>query len=335
MATSGYVLRRWTPTMLLALGAGALTGASRGSFGFAIGVQGMLVLGVLGYAAGRLGRGDPERDWTFSQRVGLALAAALLFGCAEVVALSALNAGPYDGPLEWLGDVIHGYTRESARAVTHATGRGRGLALTGAWWVFFTLLDVLLGAFVFLAATVAGLAPAGDGGSDDAAGEQRGSSTALRLFAAVVAVLALAVGVAWIRHAEGRETQVLSLDNLRRNQRLLGDWQLLEADRPGRIPDAQRRFELKLLGMDDVAAVPMEAGAFMLVLHPVGRTAARFEGRLEPGPGFAWFEAPPLGAGPLGYDVEATVADATLRLVVRRGIGDKRGFVARRRAAAP
>jgi hypothetical protein len=98
------------------------------------------------------------------------------------------------------------------------------------------------------------------------------------------------------------------------------------------MPAPQRRFAVKLLGMDSIAAVGDDR-VFLVRLDPVGRKGERFQGFLAPGAGFAWFPAPPVFGGPLGFPVEVRVAtdDRSMELVVERGIGDKRAFTARRR----
>jgi hypothetical protein len=331
MSTLDWIVRRWVPAVALGLAAGAAAGAFRGTVGFAVGVQGMLVIGVLGYAAGRLGRHDPDRFWTFSQRFWLSLTIAVAFGMVQVVVLSAVRAGPHDGALEWLGNVSRGYVTESGASLgqTGRVVRGHVLTLTGGWWIFFSLLDLLLGAFVFLAATVVGLGAR----RAEEAPSATGSRMAGLLFVAVLAFAGAASGalVVWRRH-EAR-SDVLSQDNLRRNQRLVGEWEIVEGDGLDRIPAPQRRFGVALLGMDAIAAVA-DDHAFRMSLDPVGRRGERFEGRLDPGPGFAWFPAPATFGSTSGFRVAAVVApdDRSMHLVVERGAGDKRAFTARRDA---
>lgn len=330
MSERDWVVRRWGPAVLLGLVAGAAAGALRGTVGFAVGIQGMAALGVLGYAVGRLGRGDPERFWTFPQRVWLALAAALVFGVAEVGVLSAVHAGPHDGALEWLGHVTDGYVTEPGFGLgqTGPVLRGRVLRLSGGWWVFFTALDLLLGAFVFVATTVPGLGPPPEGERPEAAGSR---AAGILFAAALAAVGASSAGLALWREHEAR-SDVLSLDNLHRNQRLVGSWEIVSGDGFDRIPKAQRWFAVKLLGMDSIAAVGDDR-AFLVRLDPVGRKGERFRGHLAPGAGFAWFPVPPTLGLSLGFPVEARVAadDRSMELVVERRVGDKRAFTARRR----
>ncbi len=329
MSTPDWIARRWAPILLLGLVAGAAAGALRGSFGFAVGIQGMLVLGLLGYVSGRIGRTDPDRLWSFSQRLWLALTVAVVFGVAQVVVLSAVRAGPHDGALEWLGDVTNGYMAESGASLgqTGRVVRGHVLTLTGGWWVFFTVLDLLLGAFVFLATSVVGLgAP-----RETKAKAAPASRAAGLLFVAVLAFGGLASGalVAWQRHES--KSDVLSMDNLRRNRRLVGAWELVEGDGLSRVPEPQRRFTVALVGMDSIAAVSDDR-AFVVGLDPVGRKGDRFSGRLDPGPGFAWFAVPATPAYPSGFEVRVVVAadGLSMDLVVERRIGDKRAFTARR-----
>jgi hypothetical protein len=327
-STAGWIVRRWAPVVALGLAAGAVAGALRGGVGFLVGIQGMLLLGVLGYVAGRIGRGDPERFWTFSQRIWLSLTIALVVGIVEVVVLSFVRAGPHDGALEWLGQVTSGYVSESGASLgqTGRVVRGHVLTLTGGWWVFFTALDLVLGAFVFLATTVVGL------GASRAEEEPKasGSRAAGLLFVAVLACAGTtgAAAMLWQRH-ESR-SDILSLDNLRRNQRLVGPWVITEGDGLGGVPAAQRRFAVELLGMDSIAAAG-EDRAFLISLDPVGRRGERFEGRLDPGPGFAWFPLPPT-FGFSGFRVSVVVAadSQSMDLVVERKVGDKRSFTARR-----
>jgi hypothetical protein len=330
MSTQDWIVRRWAPAVFLGLAAGAAAGAFRGAVGFAVGIQGMLVLGVLGYVAGRTGRGDPDRFWTFAQRIWLSLTIALVVGIVQVGVLSAVKAGPHDGALEWLGNVTNGYVTESGASLgqTGRVLRGHVLTLTGGWWVFFTALDLLLGAFVFLATTVAGL-----GAPRAEEGPATGSRASGALFVAALAFAGAASGalVLWRQHET--KSDVLSLDNLRRNQRLVGAWEIVEGDGLDRIPAPQRRFAVKLLGMDSIAAVA-EDHAFLISLDPVGRKGEEFEGRLDPGPGFAWFPVPPTLGLPAGFQVRVLVAadDRSMDLVVERRTADKRAFTARHAA---
>jgi hypothetical protein len=330
-STASWIVRRWMPVVALGLAAGAVAGAFRGAVGFLVGIQGMLLLGVLGYVAGRMGRSDPERFWTFAQRIWLSLTIALVVGVVEVVVLSVVRAGPHDEALEWLGQVTNGYVSESGASLgqTGRVVRGHVLRLTGGWWVFFTALDLVLGAFVFLAMTVVGLrAP-----RTEEAPRAAGSRAAALLFVAVLAFASVASGalVLWQRH-ESR-SDVLSMDNFRRNQRLVGSWVIASGDGLRDIPAPQRRFSVKLLGMDSIAALADDQ-AFLISLDPVGRRGERFEGRLDPGPEFAWFPLPPTSGFSAGFRVAVVVAaDAqSMDLVVERRTGDKRAFTARRAA---
>jgi hypothetical protein len=329
MSTQDWTLRRWAPAVVLGVAAGAAAGAFRGAVGFAVGIQGMLVLGVLGYVTGRMGRGDPDDLWTFSQRIWLSLTIALVFGIVQVGVLSAVKAGPHDGALEWLSNVTNGYVTESGASLgqTGRVLRGHVLTLTGGWWVFFTALDLLLGAFVFLATTVAGLGAPRVEEKPPAAG----SRAAGLLFIAVLAFVGTASGAFVLWRQRETRSDVLSLDNLHRNQRLVGAWEIVEGDGLERIPASQRRFAVKLLGMDSIAAVA-EDRAFLISLDPVGRRGEGFEGRLDPGPGFAWFPVPPAFGVSSGFGVRAVVAtdDRSMELVVERRTGDKRAFTARR-----
>ncbi len=331
MSTLDWIARRWAAAVGLGLVAGGAAGAFRGTVGFVVGIQGMLVLGVLGYVVGRTGRGDPDRFWTLSQRIWLSLTIALVVGVVQVAVLSAVRAGPHDSALEWLGNVTNGYVAESGASLSQAgrVVRGHVLTMTGGWWVFFTVLDLLLGAFVFLATTVAGLgAPRAEEGPS-----ATGSRAAGLLFVAALAFAGTASGalVLW-RQRESR-SDVLSLDNLRRNQRLVGAWEIVEGDGLDRIPAPQRRFAVKLLGMDAIAVVA-DDHAFLISLDPVGRKGEGFEGRLDPGPGFAWFPVPPTLGLSAGFRVRVVVAadDRSMDLVVERRTGDKRAFTARRAA---
>jgi hypothetical protein len=373
MSIPRWILVRWVPCMVLAAAAGAVAGVFRAGVGFVVGIQGMLVMGILGYVVGRLGRGDPDRHWLFPQRIWLSLTVAVVFGVVHVLVLSLLRAGPYDGPVEWLGEVVGGRVSEAGAGVG-ATGHvlhGYSLNLTGPAWVLFTLLDLLLGAFLFLATCIAGLSPSAGGDEveepDDAAcpacgrrrlegarfcegcGRElpapvaapapapaaeptRGSRAAGLLLVAVLAFVGAAVAGVAAWHQRTTASDVLSLDNLHRNQRLVGRWEIAAGDGLAAIPAEQRRFAVKLLGMDDIAAISEVENAFLISLRPVGRRGETFEGRLEPGESFAWFKLPASFGLPVRLEVQAQVAaDASsMRLVVERKTGDKRAFTARR-----
>ncbi len=379
MTTARWVVLRWLPCMALAVALGVAAGGFRAAVGFLVGLQGMLVMGVLGWFVGRAGRGDPDRYWSFRQRIWLSLTVATVLGVAQVVVLSLIRGGPYDGPVEWLGNVVDGRLSEAGASVggTGQVYRGYRLVLTGPAWVFFTLLDLLLGAFLFLATTVAGLGPsaAADGdaeaegddraphpcpacgrGGDEgdracpgcgldlaahrsalspAPSPRRGSRSAGFLLLATLAVLGVAAAAAVTWHRLATASDVLSLDNLHRNQRLVGRWQIVAGDGLESIPAEQRRFRVEILGMDDLVAVSEAERAFLIRLGPVGRRGEAFSGRLEPGPSFAWFSVPSTFGLSFGLEVEARVAadDASMRLVVERRVGEKRAFTARRVAA--
>jgi hypothetical protein len=364
LSTAGWMVKRWLPAMVLAVVFGAAVGVFRGVVAFVPGIQGMLALGVLGYAVGRLGRGDPERFWSFGQRIWIALGCALVLGVVQVLVVSVLKAGPYDSAFEWLGNVVDGQLVEGGAGLSRSgpAARGHALRLSGGSWVFFTLLDVLLGAFVFVATTIGGLGArraaeevagpalcpgcgrpvaaegrycAGCGRElppSESAPADRGSRAALALFVVLLAFCGLSVGAFWLWDRQANQTEVLSLDNLHRNQRLIGGWELSGGDGLDAIPAGQRRLAAKLLGMDEIALVPEDEHAFLISLRPLGRARTRFEGRLDPGRGFAWFRLPSTFGFPLMLSVEAQASadDRTLRLVIERQTGDKRVFSLRR-----
>jgi len=334
--SSTWVLRSFVPANAVAALVGAAAGVFRAEVAFVPGVQGMLLLGVLGYCAGRLGRGDPERFWTFGQRVCLALAAAASFGAGEIAGLSEVLAGPYDGTLDWLWSLLRGTAVETAAAIgtIGRVPRGRVLALHGVWWVGFTALDLLLGAFVFVATTVPGVGPRrqgppaeGDAGHGPSSAPSRAGLAAL---AGLLVGLLAAAGSVVLAGRASRERDVLSLDNLQRNRRLVGEWQVAADGGQATVPPGQDVLTVAVAGMDDVVAIG--AGRACLIrLWPL-RRARRFEGRLEPGAGFAWFRLPPSfdRTGSLRVAGEVSDDGHTLRFVVERGPGDQLPFVARR-----
>ncbi len=159
---AAWIGRRFLPALAFCALAGAALGIFRGKVSFLAGVGGMIAGGAAGYAAGRLGRGDPDRLWTFGQRIWFALSGALVYGTAQLLTAAALRAGPGDSLFYWIGEMLGGFEREAffslgqtGGAILH-TYRG---TLTGGWWLFFNLLDGLLFAFLFLVSCGMGYFP--------------------------------------------------------------------------------------------------------------------------------------------------------------------------------
>lgn len=149
-----WVQFRVAPTAALAVILGVVTGYARTQMGFIVGIQGMVAGGIMGYLSGRLGRGDPQIDWTCGRRVRMLVWIIVLFTGFHLGTLSAVHSTGVDGPLEWLGDVLKGYDGEPFFGA-----RRHGSAVVGkvdeVWWVVFQVTD--LGLFAFLALVFQGI----------------------------------------------------------------------------------------------------------------------------------------------------------------------------------
>lgn len=161
---------RYMPIMAICAVCGAVLGIFRADACALPGLAGMLAGGVAGYGAGRLGRGDPLRFWTFGQRLWLALAAALVYGGVQLLAAGAVHATPADSPFYWIAEVAGGFLQEpffSAGQTGGVVFRVYGGTLTGGWWIFFNLLDAELFVFLFLVSTGVGLFPDKKSGAEE------------------------------------------------------------------------------------------------------------------------------------------------------------------------
>lgn len=119
---------------------GWMLGALRAEGRFVMGLQGALTGALLGWAAGRLGRSEPEQSWTFAFRCALVVGLGLLFTAAVLGFTSRGHAQAGDGPLTWLGAMLSDEGREAFFGLGRfqvQVGRMGGVA-----WSLFTLLDL-------------------------------------------------------------------------------------------------------------------------------------------------------------------------------------------------
>jgi len=353
LGTGGWILRRWLPTLALALAAGAAAALLRLEVCFAPGVTGMLFLGYAGYRAGRLGKDDPPELQTFGQRGATAVAMSLLYGFAMIVGLSAARSAPWGDPFDWAADLADGRGGEAFFGL--GTYRAHLGVLKGGWWIFFNLLDLALGGVLCLLGIGIGLgsrapatricpscrAPAaGDAafcsgcGASLATAAEAGSPVAGSR-AALLGLFALLLGggllgALW-NHLQtaSDKVAVLSTANLERCKPLLGLWEI----RPGEANPELFRF--RQLTMDEAAARPETGASFLLRLGP--RAGGGFIGQLETGSGFRWFAVMDLFGIRLGTPVRAALSEdgKTPRIVCKLDPGRYRVFEARRPAGAP
>ncbi len=159
MRTGQFITRRLLPVIGLTLVLSLGFGLGRATILFVPGIVGMIAGGVLGYAAGRIGRGDPLRLWLFPTRAGLTLGATLLYVTTSIAVVAIVSSLPLGLPAEWIGDVLSG--TDSEMFVGHSVNsfQSTGGPLTGAWWVIFIGVDALLFAFLFLITTGVGYSP--------------------------------------------------------------------------------------------------------------------------------------------------------------------------------
>jgi hypothetical protein len=258
--------------MLTAGAAGVLLGILRGWLGFSMfGIQALLAGGLLGYGAGRPGRRDPGRFWTFSQRIWLALSTAVVFIVAHLIAASAAHAGPIDAPLYWLGEVADGSLREPFLSVKRG-GSASGV-VTGGWWIAFTILDVALLAFTHIAGSVMALS----GGAALEPDETAPVGTARNACLAVVALVA--VGATAYAAAPWQERpDPYSTANIARISRLSGAWRIADGQGVFADSEGERQFTLKVAGFNALTGTSAEPGLYELSLDNEGED---FRGRLR------------------------------------------------------
>lgn len=149
-----WVQFRFGPMAAIAIAVGVLTGYLRTTTGFIVGIQGMAAGGLVGYLTGRLGRGDPQIDWTCGRRLRMLVWIMVLFAGFHLGTLSAVHSSGAGGPLSWLGDVVAGYEGEPFFGARRYAGAIVG-RVDEVWWVVFQLMD--LGLFAFLTMVAQGI----------------------------------------------------------------------------------------------------------------------------------------------------------------------------------
>lgn len=160
-------MRRLAILVALALLLAWMLGALRAEGRFVMGLQGALAGGLLGWAAGRLGRSEAESAWTFTFRCALVAGLGLLFTAAVLGFTSRGHAQAGDAPLTWLGAMLADEGREAFFGLGRfqaQVGRMGGIA-----WGLFTLLDAIF----FLGAGLIALGVARGKGSGDREGVAR------------------------------------------------------------------------------------------------------------------------------------------------------------------
>lgn len=178
-------MKRLLVLVALTLLLGWMLGALRAEGRFVMGLQGALAGALLGWAAGRLGRTEPENAWRFTFRCALVLGLGLLFTAAVLGFTSRGHAQAGDGPLTWLGAMLSDEGREAFFGLGRfrvQVGRMGGIA-----WGLFTLLDL---AFFMGAGLIALGVARGRGTGPRGATASRGRA-ALALLLPVVAAPAL------------------------------------------------------------------------------------------------------------------------------------------------
>jgi hypothetical protein len=129
-----------------AIAFGAAAGVFRVDGGFLVGLQGMLVGGLIGWIGGLAARRDDYDGWPFGLRLSMAFALTLVFWVAQIVAAD-LTKGPFT-PGAWLeAAIVDGETMFGTSRYTHET---HVLRPGPVGWVGFNLLDMLLQTFLTL-----------------------------------------------------------------------------------------------------------------------------------------------------------------------------------------
>ena len=273
-----WLVRRFCPILALSAAVGIVVGILRGGMPFFPGVQGMAVGLAVGWAAGRLGRNDPPKYLSIGQRFFFGIAAACVFTSATLLTMGFMQAAPFEGPIEWLGEVSSGFIREPFYGVGNF--RDYSGTLTGGWWRGFTFLDAGLFVFLFLVGAIAGI-PRGsvpakadgpeapeeddvDDGDDDSDADPR-EKTRVALGGLVAALLLLGAGFAVLNAYEDAGSHVsLSPDTLKIIRPLVGRWILKEPAGVVRGTDEDRMFDLKLGGFDSLRGISVRPGRFAL-----------------------------------------------------------------------
>ena len=166
MTTSRWLFRRLLPCVLMVAAGAAIAGLFRAYLLFLPGIMGMIAGGVLGWASGRIGRGDPEDVWAFGHRVWLALGAGILYSVGAAAVISVIHVGALGLPLDWLSEVVAGHEGELFAGTSTNSFQSVEGTITGVWWLIFVFVDGLLFSFLFLVTAVIGWRP------DDAAEKQ-------------------------------------------------------------------------------------------------------------------------------------------------------------------
>ncbi|MCD4751407.1 MAG: hypothetical protein K8R59_18725 [Thermoanaerobaculales bacterium] len=291
---SRYLLRRLLPCVLIVLAGAVVMGFARVFVLFIPGIMGMIAGGVLGWATGRVGRGDPEEVWTFGHRMGLALGAGLLYGVGTAVVVSVVNTGTMGLPLDWLADVVAGTEGEYFVGASKNSFQSVEGELSGAWWLIFSIVDGLLFSFLFLVTTGIGWSP-DDGSEDDSVEEDIGGFESVPPplplapgraaphfglisfgFFVVVSLGALVGPAVWpfLGLSPGAE-----ISGERLISELQGDWIFgEEATFLGRT-EAERSFTLQRGLRTELVGFSAVSANFMLTVEP--RRDGVFEGRLN------------------------------------------------------
>lgn len=183
-------MKRQPLLIALALLLGWMLGGLRAEGRFVMGLQGALAGALLGWAAGRLGRAEPENAWSFTFRCAQVLGLGLLFTAAVLGFTSRGHVQAGDAPLTWLGAMLSDEGREAFFGLGRfrvQVGRMGGLA-----WSLFTLLDLAF----FLGAGLLALGVARGKGPGPREGGARRVRT-WRAFLLPMAVAAVLLLILW------------------------------------------------------------------------------------------------------------------------------------------
>jgi hypothetical protein len=273
MRAPEWLLWRFIPVLGLSAAFGVVVGILRGGMPFLPGIQGMAIGLATGYAAGWLGRNDSPEYLSVGQRFFFGIAAACVFTSATLLTMGFMQAAPFEGPLEWLGEVSSGFIREPFYGVGNF--RNYSGMLTGGWWRGFTFLDSGLYVFLFLVGAIAGIprgnVPATDGsvapeddGGDDSDGAPR-EKTRVALGGLVGVLLLLGAGFVVLNAYEDAGSHVsLSPDTLKIIRPLVGRWILKDPAGVIRGTDEDRMFDLRLGGFDSLRGISVLPGRFAI-----------------------------------------------------------------------
>jgi len=192
-------------------------------------------------------------QWIRTRFVPIVLGAVIV-GALLGMARGAMNAVFFGIQ----GMLVGGFIREPFLSVTRS-GSASG-AMTGTWWIIFTVVDAALLLFLFVGGSAAGLGDA----ERPAAPESPARTSSARNAAVAVAVL-IAAGAALYAYAPWRQQEnPYSLENAKRIRQLAGQWKMDGGHGVFADTDEELRFSLKAVGYNTLVGAPAGGGRYRM-----------------------------------------------------------------------